>query len=333
VTSTAATTADVDAVHPVLEAEGITVTFQVHGARLVAVESVSLSLSAGQTLGLVGESGCGKTTLARCLTGLARPDRGRLLLDGKELSRRRTRTEHRAVQMVFQDPYSSLNPRLTVRSALAELLVVHGIARRSAAEERCRDLMSLVGLPWSALDGYPGAFSGGQRQRVAIARALAVEPRVLVVDEPTSSLDVSVQATILALFEDLRARLGLSILMISHNLAAVRHLCDRVAVMYLGRIVESGSRNEIFSDPRHPYTQALLAAAPRIRGEAGLGLSRLRGEPPSPTSRPTGCPFHPRCPRAEEICALELPPLAPARATGALAACHFRDERLIGPAA
>jgi oligopeptide/dipeptide ABC transporter ATP-binding protein len=314
-----------------LEAEDVTVTFRTHGGPLIAVDSVTLSLAAGETLGLVGESGCGKTTLARCLTGLLAPDRGRILFDGAEFSRRRTRAEHRAVQIVFQDPYASLNPRLSIRSTLTELLSVHGIARGRDAETRCRELMSLVGLPASALDGHPVGFSGGQRQRLAIARALAVEPRVLIVDEPTSALDVSVQATILQLFENLRSRLGIGVLMISHNLAAVRHLCDRVAVMYLGRIVEAGSRTEVFTDARHPYTQALLIAAPRLRRDT-RGLPRLRGEPPSPTNRPSGCAFHPRCPRAEDICAVELPPLAPARDTGALAACHFRDERRLEPA-
>jgi oligopeptide/dipeptide ABC transporter ATP-binding protein len=314
-----------------LEVEDVTVTFTAHGARLVAVDAVSLSLHPGETLGLVGESGCGKTTLARAITGLLPADSGRIRLDGVALGRRRTRAEHRAVQMVFQDPYSSLNPRLTIRSVLTELLAVHGIARGQAAETRCRELMALVGLPENTLDGNPVSFSGGQRQRIAIARALAVEPRVLVVDEPTSALDVSVQATILALFEDLRSRLGISVLMISHNLAAVRFLCDRVAVMYLGKVVEVGTRTEIFSDPRHPYTEALLAAAPSIRRHAGASV-RLRGEPPSPTQRPSGCAFHPRCPRAEEICAIEPPPLAPARDTSSLAACHFRDEqRYKGP--
>jgi oligopeptide/dipeptide ABC transporter ATP-binding protein len=310
----------------VLEIEEVTVAFHTHGGRLVAVDSVSLSLSEGETLGLVGESGCGKTTLARCVTGLIPPDRGRIRLDGTELSRRRTKRDHRAVQMVFQDPYSSLNPRLTVRSVLTELLSVHGLARGRDAESRCRELMALVGLRPNALDGHPVAFSGGQRQRLAIARALAVEPRVLIVDEPTSSLDVSVQATILALFDDLRSRLGISILMISHNLAAVRFLCDRIAVMYLGQVVELGSRTEVFTDPRHPYTEALLAAAPRIR-PAGGETVRLRGEPPSPTDRPSGCAFHPRCPRAEEVCAVDPPALAPALGTVALAACHFRDEQ------
>jgi oligopeptide/dipeptide ABC transporter ATP-binding protein len=316
-----------------IEIADLSVTFHAHGGVLRAVDSVSLRLLAGETLGLVGESGCGKTTVAKCIVGLQQPDAGRISLDGVELSRRRTRSEHRAVQMVFQDPYSSLNPRLSVRRALIELLAVHGLARGRVAEARCRELMDLVGLPASALDGYPSAFSGGQRQRIAIARALSVEPRVLVADEPTSALDVSVQATILSLFADLQARLGISVLLISHNLAAVRQLCHRLAVMYLGRIVEVGKRAAIFSDPRHPYTQALLEAAPRIRSQDGLARPRLRGEPPSPTDRPTGCPFHPRCPRAEPICAVELPPLAPARDTGELAACHFRDEqRLFDPA-
>ena len=310
----------------ILDVTDLSVTFHAHGSALRAVDSVSLVLRAGETLGLVGESGCGKTTVAKCIIGLRQPDAGRIVLDGVELSRRRTRPERRAVQMVFQDPYSSLNPRLSVRSALVELLAVHGLARRSAAEVRCRELMELVGLPASALDSYPSAFSGGQRQRIAIARALAVEPRVLVADEPTSALDVSVQATILSLFADLQARLGISFLLISHNLAAVRQLCHRVAVMYLGRIVEVGESEAIFSDARHPYTQALLASAPRIRSQDGLARPRLRGEPPSPSSRPAGCPFHPRCPYAEPICSVEVPELAPARGSTVLAACHFRDQ-------
>jgi oligopeptide/dipeptide ABC transporter ATP-binding protein len=316
----------VPAVAGVLDVEDLTVTFPTQGGRLVAVDSVSLSLGAGEILGLVGESGCGKTTLARSITGLVPQDSGRIRLDSSELSRRRTRQEHRAVQMVFQDPYSSLNPRLAIRSVLTELLSVHHIARGRDAELRCRELMGLVGLPPNALDALPLAFSGGQRQRIAIARALAVEPRVLIADEPTSALDVSVQATILALFEDLRSRLGIGILMISHNLAAVRQLCDRVAVMYLGQVIEVGSRTEMFNDPRHPYTVALLAAAPRVRRHA-IESVRLKGEPPSPTERPSGCPFHPRCPRAEARCTVEAPALAPARGTGALVACHFRDER------
>ena len=310
-----------------LEIDDLTVTFPTPAGRLVAVDSVSLDLQPGETLGLVGESGCGKTTLARCVAGLQIPDRGTLRLDGTELSPRRRREEHRAIQIVFQDPFSSLNPRLSVRRVLTQLLAVHGRGRGAAAEARCRELMELVGLPVAALDGYPSAFSGGQRQRIAIARALAVEPRILVADEPTSALDVSVQATILGLFDDLRSQLSISILMISHNLAAVRHLCERVAVMYLGRIVEVAPRDD-FADPRHPYTQALLAAAPRIHAVPGQARPRLRGEPPSATARPSGCAFHPRCPRAEEICSTQRPELEPIQGSQlARAACHFRNDR------
>jgi len=303
----------------------VSVSFATPGGPLPAVDDASLSLGAGETLGLVGESGCGKTTLARSIAGLQRPGSGHIRLDGAELSWHRSRAEHRAVQIVFQDPFSSLNPRLSVRRVLTELLRVHGLARGEASEARCRELMALVGLPAGALDGYPGAFSGGQRQRIAIARALAVEPRVLIADEPTSALDVSVQATILALFEELRSRLGIGVLMISHNLAAVRQLCDRVAVMYLGRIIEVGMRAEIFGDPRHPYTQALLTAAPRLRSSLEDERPRLRGEPPSATNRPSGCAFHPRCPRAEDICSVERPELEPIAGSAAVAACHFRD--------
>ena len=300
------------------------VTFRTTAGVLRAVDGVSLELGSGRTLGLVGESGCGKTTVARCVAGLLKPESGSIRLEGHELPARRNRKQHRAVQIVFQDPYSSLNPRLAVRSTLRELLAVHGIARGPAAEARSRELLELVGLTPDALDRYPSAFSGGQRQRVAIARALAVEPKVLVADEPTSALDVSIQATILALFADLRSRLGLSILLISHDLGTIRSLCDDVAVMYLGRIVESGPRSRVFEDPRHPYTQALLAAAPRLRGSRTA--IRLSGEPPSPIDRPTGCPFHPRCPRAEARCGVEAPALlAPAGVPGVVA-CHFRDE-------
>jgi oligopeptide/dipeptide ABC transporter ATP-binding protein len=212
---------------------------------------------------------------------------------------------------------------------LSELLSFHGLAKGDALEIRCRELMALVGLPADALDGYPSSFSGGQRQRIAIARALAVQPQVIVADEPISSLDVSVQAAILALFADLRDRLGIGMVLISHNLAVVRNICDRAAVMYLGRIVEVGEREEIFTDPRHPYTRALLTAAPRLRPGPDRVAARLRGEPPSPTARPTGCAFHPRCPRAEPLCAAERPELLPAPAgSSRLAACHFRDEAL-----
>jgi len=311
---------------PLLEVDAVSVRFRVSDAYLIALESVSLALSQGETVGLVGESGCGKTTLARCIVGLQRPDEGVIRLDGAALRQRRSAAERRAVQIVFQDPFSSLNPRLSVRRVLRELLTVHGLASGAALEARCRGLIELVGLPPSTLDGYPGGFSGGQRQRIAIARALAVEPRLLIADEPTSALDVSVQAAMLDLFAEIRSRLGVCVLFISHNLAAVRHLCERVLVMYLGEVVESGTREAIFSGPRHPYTRALLAAAPRIRPHLDAPLP-LRGEAPSAIHRPAGCTFHLRCVRAEAICEVEAPRLEPvAGQPGRLAACHFRDE-------
>jgi oligopeptide/dipeptide ABC transporter ATP-binding protein len=311
-----------------LAAEHLRVTFRIaHGGHLLAVDDVSLSVASGQMLGVVGESGSGKTTVARCLVGLQASDAGTITLGGDILSGRRSAAERRAVQLVFQDPFASLNPRLRIATVLRELLAYHGLARGEAAEARCRQLMEVVGLDADALARYPSAFSGGQRQRLAIARALAVEPAILVADEAVSSLDVSVQATILALFADLRDRLGLGIVMISHNLAAVRHVCDQVAVMYLGKVVEIGSRDEIFADPRHPYTVALLAAAPRVRPGAARVTAKLAGEPPSPTARPSGCEFHPRCPRAEPICAVEAPALlAVGPGSSQLAACHFRHE-------
>lgn len=313
---------------PLLVADHLRVQFRAQGrSHIVAVEDVSLSVGVAEMLGVVGESGSGKTTVARCLAGLQQPQSGTVTLAGEQMSARRTSTQRRAVQLVYQDPFSSLNPRLKIGTVLTELLVAHRLRRRSAARDRCSELMSLVGLPVGALDTYPSAFSGGQRQRIAIARALAVEPTVLVADEPTSALDVSVQATILSLFANLRDRLGIGVVMISHNLAAVRHVCDRIAVMYLGRVIEEGTRDEVFSDPRHPYTVALLAAAPRLRPHDDRINTRLAGEPPSPTARPSGCEFHPRCPRAEPRCAVEAPELQPVGpGAGHLAACHFREE-------
>jgi oligopeptide/dipeptide ABC transporter ATP-binding protein len=311
-----------------LSADSLTVTFPIGPRRrLTAIEDVSLDLQRGESLGIVGESGCGKTTLARCIVGLQRPDSGTISVDGVVVGAKRNAAERRAVQLVFQDPYSSLNPRLTIGFMLKELLATHDIARGEAADERSRELLALVGLPADALTRNPGAFSGGQRQRIAIARALAVEPRLIVADEPVSALDVSIQATILELFADLRDRMGISLVMISHNLAAVRHVCDRVAVMYLGKVVEVGATQEVFSDPRHPYTRSLLNAVPQVKRDPPAHRLRLVGEPPSPLSRPTGCSFHPRCPRAEAICAVEEPPLLPVSGlTLREAACHFRDE-------
>jgi oligopeptide/dipeptide ABC transporter ATP-binding protein len=319
---------------PRLEVENLSVSFHAGSGRMLrAVDGVSFRLAAGEVLGLVGESGCGKTSVARCVAGLLTPAAGAIRLDGADLAARRTIEQYRAIQMVFQDPYSSLNPRMTVRHVLRELTRVHELVPASGIEDRCRELMGLVGLPAAALDGLPSQFSGGQRQRIAIARALAVEPRVLVADEPVSSLDVSVQATILRLFEDLRTRLGLTVILISHNLAVVRHLSDQVAVMYLGRIVEQGGRDQLFASARHPYTQALLAAAPRLHQRQLIRL-QVKGEPPSPVDLPQGCRFHPRCPMAAEICVLQDPLPRPVReGDDHVVSCHFGTDQELEAAA
>jgi len=248
-----------------LSVENVRVTFRRRGREpVVAVDGVSLAVPANGAVGLVGESGCGKSTLARVIAGIQEPDSGTVALDAELLAPRRSRRQRRAIQLVFQDPYSSLNPRRTIRSVLRELLAVHGLARGRDADRRCTELMALVGLPEAALDRRPAAFSGGQRQRLAIARALVVSPSLIVADEPVSALDVSIQATILQLFAALRDDLDIGLLLISHNLTVVRQLCDQVAVMYQGRIVEFGERDQVFSAPRHAYTRTLLDAVPRL---------------------------------------------------------------------
>lgn len=313
-----------------LRVDALSVSFPIdRHRRLTAVEDVSFELAKGESLGIVGESGCGKTTVARCIVGLQRPDSGLVSVDGVDVDADRTREQRRAVQLIFQDPFSSLNPRMSIGAMLKQLLEFHDLAHGSAADERSRELLALVGLPPDALTRHPGAFSGGQRQRIAIARALAVEPHVIVADEPVSALDVSIQATILELFADLRHRLGISLVMISHNLAAVRHVCDRVAVMYLGKLVEVGATAEVFADPHHPYTRSLLNAVPQVRRDPPKNRIRLAGEPPSALSRPSGCSFHPRCPRAEERCSAEEPQLLRLSDDASRAsACHFRDETM-----
>jgi oligopeptide/dipeptide ABC transporter ATP-binding protein len=292
---------------------------------LRAVDGVDLLITKGETLGLVGESGCGKSTLGRCIVGLEEPTAGEIRYDGELLSAKRERTQRRRIQMVFQDPYSSLNPRMTVRQTLAELLRAHEMVPKGQIDARCGELLELVGLPTRALDAYPRQFSGGQRQRVSIARALALEPELLVADEPVSALDVSVQATVLNLLDELREKLGLTVLLIAHNMAVVRHVCDRVAAMYLGRIVETTETQELFTNPRHPYTQGLLAAVPRLVPGRSSEAVAVAGDPPSPVDLPSGCRFHPRCPLAQKpLCserdpALEAGPDLPEH----LAACHF----------
>jgi oligopeptide/dipeptide ABC transporter ATP-binding protein len=291
---------------------------------LRAVDGVDLRIEPGEALGLVGESGCGKSTLGRCIIGLYKPTAGEIRYRGEVLPVNRDRPQRRRMQMVFQDPYSSLNPRMTVRQTLSELLRVHEMVPKNQVEERCRELMDLVGLGTHALDAHPRQFSGGQRQRVSIARALALEPELLVADEPVSALDVSVQATILNLLDDLRGRLGLTMLFIAHNMAVVRHVCDRVAVMYLGRIAETAPTTELFSNPRHPYTQGLLKAIPRLVPGRVSEAVAVAGDPGSPILPPSGCRFHPRCPIAQEVCPQVSPPLeAGPNLPAHLAACHF----------
>ena len=294
---------------------------------LRAVDGVDLDIAKGEALALVGESGSGKSTFALSLAGLRPADRGEIRFDGRVLPARRSSADQRRIQMVFQDPYSSLNPRLTVGGMLRELIRVHHVVPAGQADDYCKELLRLVGLGEDAMRAYPRQFSGGQRQRVAIARALVLKPEVLVADEPVSALDVSVQATILNLLRDLRAELGLTLLLISHNLAVVRHLCDRVAVMYLGRIVEVGPTEQLFSDPRHPYTKGLLAAIPRLTAdwasEAVEGPAVV-GDPPSALRIPVGCRFRTRCPIAQDRCEVDDPALtaAPGRPAHE-AACHF----------
>ncbi len=300
-----------------LVVEGLRVHFPVRGGlfgrRLLvrAVDGVDLSVRAGETLALVGESGCGKTTVGRAVVGLAPVTAGSICVDGEEVAGRTCRhlkAVRRRVQMVFQDPASSLDPRMPVGEAIREGMEIHRIGGDAAERrERVEALLERVGLPTAAAHRYPHEFSGGQRQRIGIARALAVEPELIICDEATSSLDVSVQAQMLNLLCDLQAERGLSYLFITHNLGVVRHVADRVAVMYLGEIVERGATREVLEAPLHPYTVALIAAVPRI-GEDGRRRIVLAGDVPSPIAPPAGCRFHPRCPHSMERCRVESPP-------------------------
>jgi oligopeptide/dipeptide ABC transporter ATP-binding protein len=320
---------------PLLEIEGMVRHFtarrSVFGrptATVKAVDGIDVTLQAGQTLALVGESGCGKSTLGRLILRLIEPTAGQLRFDGRDvlgLDEKQLRAYRRDVQIVFQDPYASLNPRMTVQQLLTEPLALHNIVPAARRDDRVAELLSLVGLDGRFAPRYPHEFSGGQRQRIAIARALAVEPRLIVCDEPVSALDVSVRSQILNLLTDLQRRLSLTYVFISHDLSVVKHIATRVAVMYLGRVVELADADELYANPRHPYTRALFSAIPVPRPNARRQRQILEGDVPSPLSPPSGCHLHPRCAYAIDRCKVERPLLI-ADAAGHATACHLWPE-------
>jgi peptide/nickel transport system ATP-binding protein len=298
-----------------------------------AVDDVDVFVKHGETFGLVGESGCGKTTLGRCILRAIEPTEGKIMYDNggdqmidiNTISRKELRSIHRDMQLIFQDPYSSLNPRMTILNIIGEPLICNGIARGKVLRDRVKELMEMVGLDSRHLERYPHAFSGGQRQRIGIARALATNPKFIVCDEAVSALDVSVQAQILNLLQDLQEKLKLSYLFISHDLGVIQHICDRVGVMYVGRMVEIATSKELFTHPMHPYTEALLSAKPIPDPRKKSKRIILSGEVANPANPPTGCYFHPRCPYGKERCKTNPPPLREV-SKGHFVACHGAEQ-------